>query len=768
MPVLYERVFNVGASNANLTKWTASATISITSYEVTLVDGAKYTLYVDNTNKYFLYNASNNPVTVTNNQFTVDGVTYTISIDNETGVPSVTGDSEVTVEPTGETTYTFPVGNNTYTITVAGTVGAYTYIVYDNSDTPVPVDENTVEVDGVTYTISISETGVPSVTGGSEVDVEETETNTYSFPVGSVYYTIAVTEGDGAYTYTVSDNQHNPVTVTNNQFTVDGVTYTISIDNETGVPSVTGDSSIEVTETDTDRYKFHVGDTTYYYIAVAENQGTYSYTVSNNQHNPVSVDTEGKFTVGYVTYTVTFNSENGEFSIKKSQSCGVGTASKLIEFKIKSTQVGRIGTSVSYTFSKIPNKSVYNLTVTRESGNGFSYVSATTYLTTDRALVTDDCWLFDDTSLNGVKDKSGLVEFTGGDWKVPTTNVNTFETESNTLTLGSDVVATADEFTLSDMYAVLPNLFDKLSDRGTYVIRFISSGAYPTIRTIAESATTKMLKVATARGECTALIDDIYQGEVVDPTNSESTYAVIKDFMERISDVDRINPVTKETVDNYGSAFIPYARYKCDTVYNAITGNAYIFDTYASFGYLYAYAQAVKAGNPEYLAMAGFERGVLPNCVVLLQPITDAVANAIQPTDDYSINAICNVKPRGIMVWGNRTLKDNSVKHELTHQSFLNIRQACSPIKRQVIYACKSLTFEQNTDVLFANFKAKITPLLDRMVSGGGIGDYQILRIKTTKKATVKAKIIITPIEPVEDWDITLELSDTVSTAVEA
>ena len=97
----------------------------------------------------------------------------------------------------------------------------------------------------------------------------------------------------------------------------------------------------------------------------------------------------------------------------------------------------------------------------------------------------------------------------------------------------------------------------------------------------------------------------------------------------------------------------------------------------------------------------------------------------------------------------------------------MNIRQICSSIKRQTFYTCKSLTFEQNTDVLWANFKAQISPLLDKMVSGGGIDDYVILRIKTDKKATVKAKIVIYPVEPVEDWDITLELTDTTSTAVE-
>ena len=52
------------------------------------------------------------------------------------------------------------------------------------------------------------------------------------------------------------------------------------------------------------------------------------------------------------------------------------------------------------------------------------------------------------------------------------------------------------------------------------------------------------------------------------------------------------------------------------------------------------------------------------------------------------------------------------------------------------------------------------------MVSGNGISNYKILRQPTTKKATISAIIKLYPIEAVEDWDITIELSDTVTSVL--
>ena len=46
------------------------------------------------------------------------------------------------------------------------------------------------------------------------------------------------------------------------------------------------------------------------------------------------------------------------------------------------------------------------------------------------------------------------------------------------------------------------------------------------------------------------------------------------------------------------------------------------------------------------------------------------------------------------------------------------------------------------------------------MVNAGAISAYEIKKQKTDKKATIKATVRLYAIEPVEDWDITIELAD--------
>ena len=52
--------------------------------------------------------------------------------------------------------------------------------------------------------------------------------------------------------------------------------------------------------------------------------------------------------------------------------------------------------------------------------------------------------------------------------------------------------------------------------------------------------------------------------------------------------------------------------------------------------------------------------------------------------------------------------------------------------------------------------------LLDEMKANQGIKGYQIIKLKTSKKALLVAKIKIVPIEAVEDFDLTVELADSI------
>jgi hypothetical protein len=91
---------------------------------------------------------------------------------------------------------------------------------------------------------------------------------------------------------------------------------------------------------------------------------------------------------------------------------------------------------------------------------------------------------------------------------------------------------------------------------------------------------------------------------------------------------------------------------------------------------------------------------------------------------------------------------------------FLNIRQLCTTIKKELYVACRRFTFDPNSDTLWFNFINAIKPTLELMKADQGIKDYKILKVATDKKATLKAKIRIIPIEAVEDFDLEISLED--------
>ena len=72
--------------------------------------------------------------------------------------------------------------------------------------------------------------------------------------------------------------------------------------------------------------------------------------------------------------------------------------------------------------------------------------------------------------------------------------------------------------------------------------------------------------------------------------------------------------------------------------------------------------------------------------------------------------------------------------------------------------------FEQNTDILWINFLALVTPLLDQMVSGYGITNYKIIKLPPSDRTKINVKIRIYPIYAVESFDITLYINSLCST----
>lgn len=327
----------------------------------------------------------------------------------------------------------------------------------------------------------------------------------------------------------------------------------------------------------------------------------------------------------------------------------------------------------------------------------------------------------------------------------------------------SDSNSPSYDVTVKAMYEYLStscyNLDGNLIDRGLS-IKYITSGGYPVYeydKPISEatrspgSVALKMAKLCQTRGDCVALID--HTNNPSRPlTGSTSVFAMIN---------GQGGFPQGDDSDLFAAMFTPWANY---TVSNY--GNNGNIQFPGSFAYLMSLANSIRT-NANFLAVAGVARGQVPllSSLNVTQKLTNAIADGYQHSDtsnDYgtSINAITYINGYGYCIWGNRTLRVSSGNRLGTAMGYLNLRNMVSDIKKQAFSAAQSLLFEQNTDILWLNFKAEITPLLDQLVSGGGLSAYKIIKETTTNKTLLKATIRIYPIYAVDSFEISVVLTD--------
>lgn len=293
---------------------------------------------------------------------------------------------------------------------------------------------------------------------------------------------------------------------------------------------------------------------------------------------------------------------------------------------------------------------------------------------------------------------------------------------------------------------------DKVADRNEYVIKYITSGGYPTFLEDDFTDASYFLNVATSRRDVTFLVD--YARPMLLPESTMDESDILDYVSTWINDVPSVGD--GEPAGNYASVFIPWGTYKSPTLFRESSNEIALAP---SFAYLSALANSTQT-YANWYAVAGVTRGYVPNLTGLDINISDAVSNEIQPKAGVGINPIQNIVPYGYRIWGTRTLHDSTESGDLVATSFLNIRQLANDVKRSVYIASKECMFEPDDDVLWINYKSKITPLLDRMKGNRGLTDYSIRRVATDAKATLKAVIRLYCIDPVEHFDITLELTD--------
>lgn len=436
-------------------------------------------------------------------------------------------------------------------------------------------------------------------------------------------------------------------------------------------------------------------------------------------------------------------------------------------FTAKDIYSGRVGTLISVMIKSVnADEKHYQLTIK---------LAASNELGVSEKVESFD-FVLDETKANSSKIyykyiASDIIDI---EWKAGSTPIAEF---TKTLSLPSDVnYETTDEFKVTDIYKAFMNSCEAensklytLMDKGEYQIKFLTLGAYPSFEFGLDKTGTgsietynvfdNLIETAAKRGDCIALVDHTNNSTRTLQTTAGSVYANLSAYVKNSLTITRKGGDSEDGY-TYGAMFTPYAIYKLSTQNNTQ------HTLPASFGYLSAFAASTQV-NPNWYAVAGVSRGIPSGLIGLSQNITNTIADLYQPRNNVAINCITNIKPYGYTIWGNRTLKNNSADGDLKALSFLNIRVLTCDLKKTLYQACKRYTFENNTDITWLNFKSQIEPALAKMLSGNGIASYQIIKVATTKKATIEAIIRLVPIEPVEDWFITIELTDGVEANIQ-
>lgn len=299
-----------------------------------------------------------------------------------------------------------------------------------------------------------------------------------------------------------------------------------------------------------------------------------------------------------------------------------------------------------------------------------------------------------------------------------------------------------------------------LSDKNEYNIKFLTSGTKPTI-SLVETASTKskstateeesaqepvlrtglekfkkLLDIAATRRDCT-VVADIDAGKmtldaVYTEINKDATFATF-------------------VLENLRWAGLYYTK-------GAYTNGAGDISKLGDLAFLQGYAKQYLIGK-QWESIAGVARGTvsIADDAVVSKYVVDNTVQKVTDSSKIAFNAICNVRPYGATIWGDRTLYKSA---KLKASSFFSIMNMVTDISKRCYAASIENTFESNSDITWTNYKARISSLLDEMVGAYKLAAYAIKRVPAEQRATIACKIHIIPIEPVEDFDITVILEN--------
>lgn len=270
-----------------------------------------------------------------------------------------------------------------------------------------------------------------------------------------------------------------------------------------------------------------------------------------------------------------------------------------------------------------------------------------------------------------------------------------------------------------------------LKDYNAYNVEVLTMGAPNSVSdTFDKNLANYLIDICGSRKDCFALID----------------YSTKANNDTMISVKQALNSDITSAWAQYAAAFVDW---------DTNTGMP------GSYAYLMKLADA-NVGGKRWDSVSGVQRGVVNSIYngsnIKMDKYT--LDNVIQTKVGRSYNGIVKVRPYGWTIWGDRTLLANDEGTGLKATSFLSIRLMICDIVKRAYNAAINNTFESNNDITWTNYKLEIQTLLDRMVASGKLASYKLVRKATTDRAKIACIIRLVPNEPVEDFDIYIDLQN--------
>lgn len=339
----------------------------------------------------------------------------------------------------------------------------------------------------------------------------------------------------------------------------------------------------------------------------------------------------------------------------------------------------------------------------------------------------------------------------------------------------------------------------QLVDRGTFNVKYITSGGYPTFEYHGNSIVSLMLQVAGANTDEVPTTDDYEDDPTSKNPNGRGDCVALIDHFEvddrpLAGDNSVYGRVQKDLAGqaylSFGAMFTPYANYALQRSYiYTVVENEGTEDEYekkvaasthyfpGSFAYMCCLANQLNGVLPSYEAVAGVARGSVKNIVFnsttnsyevcTKDIITNYIANHYNsmPEADgkapISINAITQINPYGMVIWGTRTLARKDPVFGVKATGILNIRNMVSDIKKQMYQSARRYMYAANNDALWINFRSSVVGLLNQLQQGYGIKSYSLKKdMAKSTKYSLYVLCSIQPVYPVEKFDITIEITD--------